>query len=70
MTRTEVKEHIQSLGGKVASAVSSKTDYVVIGKNPGSKLDKARNLAIEMIDEDGFSALLARQMLQVSDGLG
>ena len=70
MTRTEVKEHIQSLGGKVASAVSSKTDYVVIGKNPGSKLDKARNLAIQTIDEDRFSALLARQMLQVSDGLG
>ena len=60
MTRSEAKERIQSRGGKVAAAVSSKTDYVVFGKNPGSKMDKAQNLGIKTIDEDGFSDLLNR----------
>ena len=60
MTRTEAKERIQSLGGKVAAVVSSKTDYVVYGKNPGSKFNKAQNLGIQTIDEDGFSDLLDR----------
>jgi DNA ligase (NAD+) len=60
MTRSEAKERIQSRGGKVAAAVSSKTDYVVFGKNPGSKIDKAQNLGIKTIDEDRFSDLLNR----------
>lgn len=60
MTRTEAKGRIQSHGGKVAAAVSSKTDYVVYGKNPGSKFDKAQNLGIKTIDEDGLSDLLNR----------
>ena len=60
MTRTEAKERIQSLGGKVTAAISSKTDYVVYGKNPGSKFDKAQNLGIKTIDENGLSDLLDR----------
>jgi DNA ligase (NAD+) len=60
MTRTEAKERIQSLGGKVTAAISSKTDYVVYGKNPGSKIDKAQNLGIKTIDENGLSDLLDR----------
>ena len=60
MTRTEAKARIQSLGGKVTAAISSKTDYVVYGKNPGSKFDKAQNLGIKTIDENGLSDLLDR----------
>ncbi len=60
MTRTEAKARIQSLGGKVTAAISSKTDYVVYGKNPGSKIDKAQNLGIKTIDENGLSDLLDR----------
>jgi DNA ligase (NAD+) len=60
MTRTEAKARIQSLGGKVTAAISNKTDYVVYGKNPGSKFDKAQNLGIKTIDENGLSDLLDR----------
>ena len=51
-TRQEVKEYIQSHGGKVVSAVSKKTDYLVAGENPGSKLAKAQSLGVPVIGED------------------
>ncbi len=57
-TRTEAKEKVLSAGGKVTSAVSGNTDYVVSGNNPGSKLDKAKELGIEILDEDQFEALI------------
>ncbi|ACV68092.1 NAD-dependent DNA ligase LigA [Desulfohalobium retbaense] len=59
MSRSAAKDAIESRGGKVVSAVSSKVDYVVAGENPGSKLDKARELDIAVLDETGLHDLLA-----------
>jgi DNA ligase (NAD+) len=58
-SRDEAKEAIVSRGGKAASSVSKKTDYVVVGDNAGSKADKAEQLGVPILDEDGFRALLA-----------
>jgi DNA ligase (NAD+) len=56
--RGEIKEIIQSLGGKVTGSVSSNTDYVLVGENPGSKLDKAQELGINIISEDEFREMI------------
>jgi DNA ligase (NAD+) len=57
MTRDGAKELIESLGGKVTGSVSKKTDYVVAGADPGSKHDKALELGIKVLDEDGLLKL-------------
>jgi len=54
MSRDEAKERLQALGGRVAGSVSKKTDYVIVGEDPGSKADKARALGIQMLDEKAF----------------
>ena len=51
MPRAQLKEMLQSLGARVAGSVSNKTDYVVVGDNPGSKYDKAVRLGIQILDE-------------------
>ncbi len=56
-SRQEAKEYIQARGGKVSSSVSSKTDYVVAGEKPGSKLTKAQDLGVTVLDEDGLRRL-------------
>ena len=58
LTRDEAAAMIKAAGGKVTNSVSRKTDYVVAGENPGTKLDKAEQLGVEVIDEDGLRALL------------
>jgi len=58
-TRDSVKEAIISRGGKAAGSVSKKTDYVVVGENAGSKAEKAEQLGLTILDEDGFERLLA-----------
>ncbi|SDY70787.1 NAD-dependent DNA ligase LigA [Nitrosomonas sp. Nm58] len=58
MAREQAKEKIEHLGGKVTSSVSSKTDYVVVGVDPGSKYDKAVELDITILDEAGLVKLL------------
>jgi DNA ligase (NAD+) len=57
LSRNEAKEYIQQLGGKVTSSVSKKTSYLVVGENPGSKLEKAQQLGVPVIDEAGLRSL-------------
>ncbi|MFF3173733.1 NAD-dependent DNA ligase LigA [Streptomyces sp. NPDC057900] len=58
-TRDGAKEALQSRGAKVTGSVSKKTSFVVVGDNPGSKYDKAMQLKVPVLDEDGFAVLLA-----------
>ena len=57
-TRDEITDLIKRHGGRVTESVSSKTDYLVCGKEPGSKLDKAKSLGIKVIGEDEFKKLI------------
>lgn len=58
ISREEAKKMIKERGGHVSSSVSSKTDYVLAGDNPGSKVDKAEKLNITILDEEAFRKLL------------
>lgn len=72
-SRDQAKEAILARGGKAASSVSKKTDFVVVGDSPGSKYDKAVQLGVPVLDEDGFRVLLsdgpdeARDVAQVGE---
>jgi DNA ligase (NAD+) len=59
LTRDEAKQRIEAAGGKVSGSVSKKTSYVVTGEEAGSKLDKAQQLKINIIDEAGLLKLLS-----------
>ena len=59
-TRDEVEEKISLLGGKCTSSVSKKTSAVIVGENPGSKYDKARNLGIPIWSEDDIEELFKK----------
>ncbi|MFL0268547.1 NAD-dependent DNA ligase LigA [Candidatus Clostridium radicumherbarum] len=57
-SRTEIKEKLETLGAKVAGSVSKKTDYVLVGKEPGSKYDKAVELGVKVLTEEEFNSML------------
>jgi DNA ligase (NAD+) len=58
MPREALKERLLAAGAKVSGSVSKKTDYVVVGEDPGSKYDKAKQLGIAILDEAACLALL------------
>ena len=58
--RSELKEIIENMGGKVSSSVSSKTSCVIVGDNPGSKYDKAIKLGVKIMEEEEFLTLIER----------
>ena len=60
MTRDEAGDIIKMMGGKTSSSVSKKTSYVVAGVNPGSKLDKAQDLGVIILNEEEFLKLVGR----------
>jgi len=58
LTRDEAKERIERAGGKVSGSVSKKTSYVVAGEEAGSKLEKAEQLGVKVVDEAGLLVML------------
>ena len=58
MTRDEAKDAIRERGGVVSSSVSDRTDYIVVGENPGSKVVKAKEVGTNMLNEESFKRLL------------
>jgi DNA ligase (NAD+) len=67
LTREEAKELVERHGGRATGAVSKKTDYVVAGEDPGSKLAKAKELEVEVLDEAGFIRLLEDHGIEVPE---
>jgi DNA ligase (NAD+) len=59
LTREEAQARIEAVGGKVAKSVTKKTSYLVAGEEAGSKLDKAKELGIKIIDEEGLNGMMA-----------
>ena len=57
-TRTEARKIIEDLGGRVTSSVSKKTDFVIVGKDPGSKYDDALRLGVRILGEDEFKKMI------------
>ena len=60
ITREDAKRLVEQLGGRTASSVSRRVDYVVVGKDPGSKYDRARELGLTIIDEEEFKRLVGK----------
>jgi DNA ligase (NAD+) len=70
LTRSRAKELLQSHGAQVTSAVSRKTDYVVAGTDPGSKLAKAEQLGVTVLDEQGLLDLLGERGIEIDPATG
>jgi DNA ligase (NAD+) len=61
LNRSQAQTAIEERGGKVTGSVSRQTDFVVVGENPGSKLERAQALGINLLTEEEFLQLLAEQ---------
>ncbi len=61
LSREEAKARLEALGARVSGSVSKKTDYVVVGSEPGGKYEKARDLGVALLDEDGLLKLLDKE---------
>jgi DNA ligase (NAD+) len=59
-TREQATQAVEERGGRVASSVSKKTDFVVVGADPGSKAERARELGVTIVDEAAFQRLLEK----------
>ncbi len=68
LTRSQIEQLIKDNGGKVSSSVSKKTSFVVAGKDAGSKLDKARQLQVKVIDENEFLKLIHKKTAPRKEG--
>jgi DNA ligase (NAD+) len=68
LTRGQAEDRIKSLGGTIGSSVTKKTDYLIVGADPGSKLEKAQRLKVPVLDETAFLALL--EIRRVPDNAG
>lgn len=66
LARDEAIELIERFGGRVVSGVSKKTDYVIVGREPGSKYDKAKELGVKTLDESGFVDLVGQDTVEQS----
>lgn len=62
MTRDEAKDKLRNLGAKITESVSNKTDYVIVGADPGSKFDKAQALGVKILNESEFLELLTHSL--------
>jgi len=60
-TRDGIRIYIRQFGGKVSDTISSKTDYLILGKNPGSKFEKAKKLGITVINEKKLREMTAAE---------
>jgi DNA ligase (NAD+) len=66
MTRAQARKLVEGAGARAVSSVSAETDYVVAGEGPGSKLKRAQELELDVLDEEAFVTLLADAGLEVS----
>ena len=60
LTRDEARKTIEDKGGRVSSSVSKKTDFIVVGKDPGSKYDNAVKLGVKTLNEDDFKEMIEK----------
>ena len=68
-SRQEIERAIKQAGGKASSSVSKKTDFVLAGENPGSKLDKAKQLGVKVISEGEFLKMTGKKAGEVKGKL-